>query len=344
MIPRSEAARGLEFARDASERAVVQIRVGGVWQAHSWNLSTGSVVTATDGDITAPLISPDGQWLWWFDLPTRQWWRTPFGSSPRGRRERPLRLHPSRDVDVAVGGDGTAVVSRPAPTTGRLLSLLPVGRVRPGAEPAFLGSFSAVRTIHRSLDDGLIAVDTGEEIYVCSAYTGQVISVERTGGEWEAVGFAFDGALVLTRTPAAANGEESPAPIRGVQLWHPRTALRRTLPLNSVEHPTRLTLTYRGAGALLEAWEPSDSGEPAGGRFTLHSLAFDGTLPERIGPTNGSILPGSVVGGPHGAAYASWTAPEAPARLVNLTESEAHLDPAVPAHRQYRAVVGGYGG
>ena len=340
MVPRSEAARGLEFARDAPERAVVQIQVDGDWQAHSWNLRTGSVVTATDGAATAARISPDGQWLWWFDDATQLWWRTPFGSSPRGRRERPLRLHPSPDVDVAVGGDGTALVSRPAPTTGRLLSLLPVGRVRAGAEPAFLGSFSGIRSFHRSLDDGLLAVDTGEEIYVCSAYTGQVISVERTGGEWAAAGFAADGAVVLTR--ARAGEDRDTAPVIGAQLWHPRSALRRTLPFGEVHH-ARLTLAYRGAGALLEAWEPAETGSADGGRVCVYSLAFDGSLPTRIGPTIGSIQSGSAVGGPGGAAYAIWHAPDAPARLVNLTKSEANLDPAASAHRQYRPVVGGYG-
>lgn len=339
MVPRSEAARGLEFARDTPERAVVQIRVNGDWQAHSWNLRTGSVVTATDGAATAARISPDGQWLWWFDEATHLWWRSPFGSSPRGRRERPLRLPPSRDVDVAVGGDGTALVSRPAPTTGRLLSLLPVGRVRAGAEPAFLGSFSAIRSFHRSLDDGLLAVDTGEEIYVCSAYTGQMISVEQTGGEWAAAGFTADGAAVLTRAPAGEDRDT--ARVIGAQLWHPRSALRRTLPFGEA-NPARLTLAYRGTGALLEAWEPTGASGADGSRLCLYSLAFDGSLPTRIGPTIGSIQPGSAVGGPGGAAYATWHAPGAPARLVNLTESEASLDPAAPAHRQYRPVVGGY--
>ena len=339
MVPRSEAARGLEFARDTPERAVVQIRVNGDWQAHSWNLRTGSVVTATDGAATAARISPDGQWLWWFDEATHLWWRSPFGSSPRGRRERPLRLPPSRDVDVAVGGDGTALVSRPAPTTGRLLSLLPVGRVRAGAEPAFLGSFSAIRSFHRSLDDGLLAVDTGEEIYVCSAYTGQMISVEQTGGEWAAAGFTADGAVVLTRAPAGEDRDT--ARVIGAQLWHPRSALRRTLPFGEA-NPARLTLAYRGTGALLEAWEPTGASGADGSRLCLYSLAFDGSLPTRIGPTIGSIQPGSAVGGPGGAAYATWHAPGAPARLVNLTESEASLDPAAPAHRQYRPVVGGY--
>jgi len=339
VVPRSEAARGLEFARDTPERAVVQIRVNGDWQAHSWNLRTGSVVTATDGAATAARISPDGQWLWWFDEATHLWWRSPFGSSPRGRRERPLRLPPSRDVDVAVGGDGTALVSRPAPTTGRLLSLLPVGRVRAGAEPAFLGSFSAIRSFHRSLDDGLLAVDTGEEIYVCSAYTGQMISVEQTGGEWAAAGFTADGAAVLTRAPAGEDRDT--ARVIGAQLWHPRSALRRTLPFGEA-NPARLTLAYRGTGALLEAWEPTGASGADGSRLCLYSLAFDGSLPTRIGPTIGSIQPGSAVGGPGGAAYATWHAPGAPARLVNLTESEASLDPAAPAHRQYRPVVGGY--
>ena len=340
MVPRSEAARGLEFARDTPERAVVQIRVNGDWQAHSWNLRTGSVVTATDGAATAARISPDGQWLWWFDEATHLWWRSPFGSSPRGRRERPLRLPPARDVVVAVGGDGTALVSRPAPTTGRLLSLLPVGRVRAGAEPAFLGSFSAIRSFHRSLDDGLLAVDTGEEIYVCSAYTGQMISVEQTGGEWAAAGFTADGAVVLTRAPAGEDRDT--ARVIGAQLWHPRSALRRTLPFGEA-NPARLTLAYRGTGALLEAWEPTGASGADGSRLCLYSLAFDGSLPTRIGPTIGSIQPGSAVGGPGGAAYATWHAPGAPARLVNLTESEASLDPAAPAHRQYRPVVGGYG-
>src|SRR5699024_10399154 len=69
-----EVARDLEFARDNSQRAVVQIPVDGALQAHSWEVASGRVVTATSGAARTPLITPDGQWLWWFDADSLLWW------------------------------------------------------------------------------------------------------------------------------------------------------------------------------------------------------------------------------------------------------------------------------
>lgn len=337
-------ARAVEFARDQPERALVFIEVDGRPQAHSWDLRRGSLVTGTDGDVAAALISPDGQWLWWYDGDSLTWYRSPFGSSPRGHRERPLRLLPSPDVDVVLGGDGTAIVSRPAPGTGRTLALLPVGRLRPGAEPTFLGSFPRAEAIFRSPDDALVAVDTGGSIEVCSAYTGTAVAAESTGRGWRTTGFTRDGSLLLTR---ATPGSDAPSVLTAACLWNPRTALRQPLPLASIERPTRLVLAYGGAAAVVEAVDPATGQSPA--RTAVYSLPFDGAEPTRIGPTHGTLEPGTAVGGPGGEGYAVWSAEGYPRRLVNLSRAEAALESLAAGEpldlsRAYPPAVGGYGG
>lgn len=312
-----EAAFGLAFARDTPDRAVVRIAVDGLVQAHSWDLRAGTVVTATNSRIGESLISPDGEWVWWFDLPSGRWWRTPFGSSPRGRRDLPLRLAPAPEVALALGGDGTAVVARPGVGAGTAwtISLLPVGRVRPGAEPVFLGGFD-LRALHRSRDDALLAVREGAGVRVLAAHSGAPVAAEALAPGWTSCGFTADSALLLF----------SPTQAR---LWNPRTGLHQRLALSDSDELDLVgaVVDYAGTGALLEVRE-------AGG-IGVYARGFDGALPRRIGPPEGTITPGTTAGGPSGQVFALWSPPDEPARLVDLT--------AVAGDPRGRPAVGGYG-
>lgn len=345
-------ARDLRFARDHSGRAVVTFAVVGLPQAHSWDTDSGAVVASTSGDISAPRISPDGNWVWWYDRPTRQWWRRPFGASPRGAADRPLRLTPSPDVDIALGGDGTAVVSRPAQAPpARMLSLLPVGRVRHGAEPVFLGMYAQVGGFFRSVDDTRVAIDTGASVLVCSAYSGALLSSEETAGRWSAVGFTSEGSVLLVRHSAASDTSPILPTLTAARIWNPRTALRQEVSLHlEGAHPTRLLLGYRGKGALLEARmdAPQATGDVAiaHGRTVLYSVSFDGAPPVALGPSHGSLTPSSATAGPGGQVYATWQHPEHSARLVDITAAERMVPAeALPRdlHRLYPPAIGGYG-
>lgn len=372
------AARRLAFARDDPHRAIVELAVDGVPQVHSWDLRTDRVVTATTGSVRAGTISPDGQWVWWYETREQLWLRRPFGASPRTRPDRPLRLRPAAGVAVAIGGDGTAVVGRSIPGIGHTFTLMPVGRVRPGAEPTFLCSVPEVVSFHRSRDDALVAIDTGTDVLVHSARTGAPVAQEPTQGKWTLLGFTHDGALLFADTTDSAGagspdagsagagspGAEAPGRVHALRLWHPATALRRVVSLAGVEHPTRAELSWEGNAVILEARLGDDGGQSAQGGQAAHhvqtpadarrlyTLTLDGSQPAPAGPDHGWITAGSGHGGPGGSVYGLWSAPGLPTRLVDVAAvDEPTADETAPTgaptdqelHRRYAPIVGGYG-
>jgi len=329
-----EAARHLRFARGDPNRAIVEFDVDGSPAVHAWDLASGRVVTAARGRVTRSAISPDGAWVWWFEPDAGLWWRRPFGASLATHPERPLRLGPAEDSGVALGADGTAIVARPLPGIGHTFTLMPVGRVRPGAEPAFLCTVPALISFHRSDDDALLAVDTGAGAAVYSASTGAVVAEELIGPEWSVRGFTGDNELLLAR----GDGQGG---LSSLRLWSPATGLRRAVSLAGVPGPQRAAVAHGGRALVVEA--AGDEGAE------VYLVGVDGSGAQRVGPTHGAVAPGSAVGGPGGVVYGQWSAPDLPARLVNLTAAEERLPAAGGGtsagalHRRYPPVVGGYG-
>ena len=78
-----------DWALDRPERAAVAATTSqGVLELHSWRVGGDQLLQATsrpDGTATGT-ISPDGEWLWWFDDDKGDergiWRRQPFGSAP----------------------------------------------------------------------------------------------------------------------------------------------------------------------------------------------------------------------------------------------------------------------
>lgn len=331
MARHGRAARNLTFARDDPTRAVVEIPVDGSYQAHSWDLPTGAVIPATEGKISGSTISPDGRWIWWFDVSAGVWLRSRFGSSPKGPIDHPLRLRPAADVRIALGAEGTAVVARPTTAGSTNLSLLPVGRMRPGAEPVFLGDFEDLQGFMRSLDDSFVAVKTPGRVRVLQALTGALDADLPT--EHSLGGFTSDGQILLT----------GPATSR---VWNPLSGFSRdvtlTLPEPHQGTVTRVSVDHSGTRIVIEA--QSDTEQPRTRVTQVFTGRVSGGGLTAVGPTHGSVTSGSVVGGPQGSVYASWCAPGIPERLVLLTVTpspEETSDEGVL--HSYAPAVGGIG-
>lgn len=124
----------------------------GTYELYAWDRATGAQRQVTDrpNGTTDGVLSPDGQWIWWFSDTDGDefgvWMRQPFtpgdgaekageekaGEEEEGAADEPATpgLAPSYPAGLALGRDGTAVVGRSTDEDGSTLHV-----VRPGAAP-----------------------------------------------------------------------------------------------------------------------------------------------------------------------------------------------------------------
>jgi dienelactone hydrolase len=99
-----------DWALDRPDRAVVAATTShGVLELHSWRVGEDQLLQATsrpDGTATGT-ISPDGEWLWWFDDDKGDergvWRRQPFGSGPSEAGGDAIGLPPAYSSGLALG-------------------------------------------------------------------------------------------------------------------------------------------------------------------------------------------------------------------------------------------------
>ncbi|UUS32200.1 MULTISPECIES: prolyl oligopeptidase family serine peptidase [Streptomyces] len=123
-----------EWAFDAPHRALFVSNATGTYELYAWDRETGGQRQVTDraNGTTDGVLSPDGEWIWWFaDTDGDEfgvWMRQPFA----GGADEPAvpGLAPSYPAGLAVGRDGTTVVGRSTEEEGTTLHV-----VRPGQEP-----------------------------------------------------------------------------------------------------------------------------------------------------------------------------------------------------------------
>ncbi|WP_257155752.1 prolyl oligopeptidase family serine peptidase [Streptomyces sp. Ru87] len=105
-----------DWAEDAPDRSLFVSNATGTFELYAWDRSTGEQRRATDrpNGTTDGVLSPDGEWIWWFSDTDGDefgiWKRQPFG----GGEDEPAvpGLAPSYPAGLALGRDGTAVVGR----------------------------------------------------------------------------------------------------------------------------------------------------------------------------------------------------------------------------------------
>ncbi|MDC2950312.1 MULTISPECIES: S9 family peptidase [Streptomyces] len=124
-----------DWAEDAPHRSLFVSNATGTYELYAWDRVTGEQRQATDraNGTTDGVLSPDGEWIWWFDDKDGDefgvWRRQPFLGGPD--EEAAPGLDPSYPAGLAIGRDGvTAVVGRSTDEDGSTIHL-----VRRGAAP-----------------------------------------------------------------------------------------------------------------------------------------------------------------------------------------------------------------
>jgi dipeptidyl aminopeptidase/acylaminoacyl peptidase len=122
-----------DWADDAPERSLYVSNATGTYEVYAWDRTAGTHRQVTDRPhgTTDAALSPDGEWVWWFDDTDGDefgiWRRQPFTGGPD--EEAVPGLAPSYEAGLVLGRDGTVAVGRSTDEDGTTLHLL-----RPGAE------------------------------------------------------------------------------------------------------------------------------------------------------------------------------------------------------------------
>lgn len=122
-----------DWAEDAPERSLFVSNATGTYELYAWDRTTGTQrqVTERPNGTTDGALSPDGEWIWWFDDTDGDefgiWRRQPFGG---GTDEPAVQgLEASYPAGLALGRDGaTVVVGRSTDDDGSTIHV-----VRPGS-------------------------------------------------------------------------------------------------------------------------------------------------------------------------------------------------------------------
>ncbi|MGW1255799.1 prolyl oligopeptidase family serine peptidase [Streptomyces sp. NPDC002513] len=128
-----------EWAEDAPHRALFVSNATGTYELYAWDRTTGEQrqVTNRPNGTTDGVLSPDGEWIWWFDDTDGDefgiWRRqrfTPGASGADSGTDEPAApgLEPSYPAGLAIGRDGrTAVVGRSTDEDGSTIHLARIG-------------------------------------------------------------------------------------------------------------------------------------------------------------------------------------------------------------------------
>ncbi|MDQ0405260.1 prolyl oligopeptidase family serine peptidase [Streptomyces sp. NBC_01723] len=117
-----------DWAEDAPDRSLFVSNATGTYELYAWDRSSGDQRQVTDrpNGTTDGVLSPDGDWIWWFDDKDGDefgvWRRQPFAG---GADEAAVPgLDPSYPAGLALGRDGrTAVVGRSTDEEGTTIHL-----------------------------------------------------------------------------------------------------------------------------------------------------------------------------------------------------------------------------
>ncbi|MGK5637997.1 prolyl oligopeptidase family serine peptidase [Streptomyces sp. URMC 126] len=150
------------WAEEAPERSLFTSNATGTYEVYAWDRASGEQRQVTDrpNGTTGGVLTPDGEWIWWFSDTDGDefgvWMRQPF----HGGADEPAvpGLEPSYPSGLALGRDGTAVIGRSTDKSGSSVHV-----ARPGAEPVeiYRHDESAV-VAGLSHDSTLIAVEHTE--------------------------------------------------------------------------------------------------------------------------------------------------------------------------------------
>ncbi|TPQ21010.1 S9 family peptidase [Streptomyces sporangiiformans] len=126
-----------DWAEDAPHRSLFVSNATGTYELYAWDRATGAQRQVTDrpNGTTDGVLSPDGEWVWWFDDKDGDefgiWRRQPFagGDASAGPDEAAAPgLAPSYPAGLALARDGrTAIVGRSTDEDGTTLFVTRTG-------------------------------------------------------------------------------------------------------------------------------------------------------------------------------------------------------------------------
>ncbi|MGW7078731.1 prolyl oligopeptidase family serine peptidase [Streptomyces sp. NPDC054871] len=126
-----------DWAEDAPDRALFVSNATGTYELYAWDRATGEQRQVTDrpNGTTDGLVSPDGEWIWWFDDTDGDefgvWMRQPFAG---GAADEPAvaGLAASYPAGLALARDGRmSVIGRSTDEEGSTIHVVRA----PGADP-----------------------------------------------------------------------------------------------------------------------------------------------------------------------------------------------------------------
>ncbi|MER6996652.1 prolyl oligopeptidase family serine peptidase [Streptomyces sp. NPDC000410] len=120
-----------DWAEDAPDRSLFVSNATGTYELYAWDRATGEQRQVTDrpNGTTDGVLTPDGEWIWWFSDTDGDefgvWLRQPFA----GGADEPAvpGLDASYGAGLALGRDGTAVVGRSTDEDGTTIHVVAPG-------------------------------------------------------------------------------------------------------------------------------------------------------------------------------------------------------------------------
>ncbi|MFD7237603.1 prolyl oligopeptidase family serine peptidase [Streptomyces syringium] len=314
------------WAEDAPDRSLFTSNVTGTFELYAWDRATGAQRQATDrpNGTTGGLLSPDGEWIWWFSDKDGDefgvWMRQPF----HGGQDEPATpgLDPSYPDGLALGRDGTAVVGRSTDKGGSTIHV-----VRPGAEPVEIYRHTESAGVGDLSHDGtLIAIEHTEHgdamhsaIRVVRTDGTPVAELDDTRGGTEELGLSAMGFAPVDGDSRLLVGHQRRGRWEPL-LWDPVTGEETTL---AVELPGDLGADWYPDGSALLI-EHSYQARSELWRYELGS----GEL-TRLETPEGTVS--GALPRPDGTVEFLWSSAAKPP-VVRSTSGRVVLDPPAPAH------------
>ncbi len=303
-----------EWAEDAPDRGVYSGNVTGTFELYTWDRSSGLSRQATSrpNGTADGHLSPDGEWLWWFDDTDGDefgtWKKQPFAGG--------VAVEAAPGVHAGYGA-GCEV--------GRSLSVVGVSTddgstvyvVRPSGTSVLYASADDADVVALSRDDRLVLLEHSEHgdsrhralrvLSVDGAVVGDLWDGEGLG--LHGVGFNPAGTQVLALHEKGGRTE----PL----LWDPVSGAVDRLHVD-LDGDLSADWYLDGSALLLIA--------EAKGRATLHRVGLDGTV-EDLGPLDGTVL--DATPRPDGSAEYSWSSAASP-KVIRSTTGEVVLEAPAP--------------
>ena len=327
-----------DWALNRAERCVVVATVGGVIEVHSWQLDTAELTQATgrtEGTSHAT-ISPDGEWVWWFDDTDGDefgvWRRQPFGSGP-GQEQDATGLTPGYPSGLAFGAGGLVVVGEDDDNGTRIHRLLLDAEgpgTGPGSAELVYQHAESAHVADLSADDQLLAIGHSEhgDSRHPAARVIRLLDGTTVGELWDGPGKGVD-AVEFCPLPGDTRllVEHERRGRAELLVWDVATGQQTELRLRDaagteLDGEVSGAEWFRDASALLVALDHR-------ARTRLYRVDPATGAAEPIGPDTGTV--GSATVRPDGDVWLLWTSAATPAAVCTLAGQTLLRPPGEPA-------------